>query len=189
MVYSNSGENARMGAWRYMQKKFGYSDGYGDVRYTFFIYNGTKEELIGLKDYNALDSYISGMPDARSIYPVDLKKEDSTLGLINNIGTKAHYYKNTTLDRIQKLKKTLKQGFSIGKQLNSRTTQPQMLLNFPHNRQMLRIQNNIMDIIPPTASETIFKGSTQWEVLKINGKMKFRTEEEIKTKYDCCHIF
>ena len=111
MVYSNSGENARMGAWRYMQKKFGYSDGYGDVRYTFFIYNGTKEELIGLKDYNALDSYISGMPDARSIYPVDLKKEDSTLGLINNIvGTKAQYYKNTTLDRIQKLKKNSKTG-------------------------------------------------------------------------------
>lgn len=122
MVYSNVGESNRMKAWRYMQNKFGYSNGYGDVRYTFFIYNGAQEELIKLKDYSALDSYISGMPDARSIYTVDLKDKDSTLELINNIGTKAQYYENTTLDRIQKLKKKLKTGTF---QLGNRPTQEQ----------------------------------------------------------------
>ena len=68
MVYSNVGESARFKLWRYMQSKFNSNQ----FRYTFFIYNGAKEELIKLKDYNALDSYISGMPDARSIFPIDL---------------------------------------------------------------------------------------------------------------------
>lgn len=114
MVYSNSGENARMGAWRYMIDKFGNNT---SLRYTFFIYNGVREELIKLKDYNALDSYISGMPDARSIYPINLKDRNFTSQIF--LDTFKEVYRdfpaNRTLERIQKLKKKLQNGvFQLG---------------------------------------------------------------------------
>lgn len=109
MVYSNSGENARIGAWRYMIDKFGNNT---SLRYTFFIYNGVREELIKLKDYNALDSYISGMPDARSIYPINLKDRNFTSQIF--LDTFKEVYRdfpaNRTLERIQKLKKNSKTG-------------------------------------------------------------------------------
>ena len=114
MVYSNSGENARMGAWRYMIDKFGNNT---SLRYTFFIYNGVREELIKLKDYNALDSYISGMPDARSIYPINLKDRNFTSKIF--LDTFKEVYRdfpaNRTLERIQRLKKKLQNGvFQLG---------------------------------------------------------------------------
>ena len=114
MVYSNVGESARFKLWRYMQSKFNSNQ----FRYTFFIYNGAKEELIKLKDYNALDSYISGMPDARSIFPIDLNGKNTKIisNFVNNFGEQRDdLNENQTLGRIQKLKKKLQNGaFRLG---------------------------------------------------------------------------
>lgn len=114
MVYSNVGESARFKLWRYMQSKFNSNQ----FRYTFFIYNGAKEELIKLKDYNALDSYISGMPDARSIFPIDLNGKNTKIisNFVNNFGEQRDALnENQTLGRIQKLKKKLQNGaFRLG---------------------------------------------------------------------------
>ena len=114
MVYSNVGESARFKLWRYMQSKFNSNQ----FRYTFFIYNGAREELIKLKDYNALDSYISGMPDARSIFPIDLNGKNTKIisNFVNNFGEQRDALnENQTLGRIQKLKKKLQNGvFQLG---------------------------------------------------------------------------
>ena len=114
MVYSNVGESARFKLWRYMQSKFNSNQ----FRYTFFIYNGAKEELIKLKDYNALDSYISGMPDARSIFPIDFNGKNTKIisNFVNNFGEQRDdLNENQTLGRIQKLKKKLQNGaFRLG---------------------------------------------------------------------------
>lgn len=109
MVYSNSGESARSKAWRYMIDKFGNNT---SLRYTFFIYNGAREELIKLKDYNVLDSYISGMPDARSIYPINLKDRNFTSQIFLNAFKEVYidFPANRTLERIQRLKKKLQNG-------------------------------------------------------------------------------
>ncbi len=121
MVYSNFGESARFELWRYMQNKFDTKQ----FRYLFFIYNGAKEELIKLKDYNALDSYISGMPDARSIHPIDLNGKNTKIisNFVNNFGEQRDALnENQTLGRIQKLKKKLQNGaFRLG----NRPTQEQ----------------------------------------------------------------
>lgn len=114
MVYSNSGESARSKAWRYMIDKFGNNT---SLRYTFFIYNGAREELIKLKDYNVLDSYISGMPDARSIYPINLKDRNFTSQIFLNAFKEVYrdFPANRTLERIQRLKKKLQNGaFRLG---------------------------------------------------------------------------
>jgi len=50
-----------------------------------------------------------------------------------------------------------------------------------------------MNIVPPTTLETIFKGPINLEITRGNGKLNIQAtileNEEIKEKYDCCHIF
>ena len=196
MVYSTNSEDGRMKMWYYLLAKYGRGQGFVPRQF-FPIYNGTEKGLKNQSDYIQLNNYISRMPDARSIYAIDLNDKNATLQPIIEAmnGTASLFAENECLDKVEALKKkkTTKRGLSIGKQPNSRTIQNQMLLNQFHNQQRPRIQNNIMNIIPPTTLETIFKGPINLEITRGNGKLNIQAtimeNEEIKAKYDCCHIF
>lgn len=117
MVYSTNGEDGRMKMWHYLMGK--YSRGNKFIPRQFFpIYNGTEKSLKNQSDYIQLNNYVSGMPDARSIYAINLNDENATLQPIIepiNYELASVFSKENTIWKIETLKKKLQNGvFRLG---------------------------------------------------------------------------
>lgn len=112
MVYSANGEDGRMKMWHYLMGK--YSRGNKFIPRQFFpIYNGTEKSLKNQSDYIQLNNYVSGMPDARSIYAINLNDENATLQpIIESINYElaSVFSKENTIWKIETLKKKLQNG-------------------------------------------------------------------------------
>jgi hypothetical protein len=112
MVYSTNGEDGRMKMWHYLMGK--YSRGNKFIPRQFFpIYNGTEKSLKNQSDYIQLNNYVSGMPDARSIYAINLNDENATLQpIIESINYElaSVFSKENTIWKIETLKKKLQNG-------------------------------------------------------------------------------
>lgn len=112
MVYSINSEDGRIKMWYHLMNK--YSKGNKFIPRQFFpIYNGSEKNLKDQSNYIQLNNYISGMPDGRSIYAIDLNNKKATLQpVVEAIRELASVFsKENTIWKIEKLKeKKLKNG-------------------------------------------------------------------------------
>lgn len=117
MVYSTNSEDGRMKMWYYLLSKCGRGQGFVPRQF-FPIYNGTEKSLKNQSDYIQLNNYISRMPDARSIYAIDLNDKNATLQPIIEAmnGTASLFAENECLDKVEALKKKKLQNgvFQLG---------------------------------------------------------------------------
>ena len=114
MVYSTNSEDGRMKMWYYLLSKCGRSQGFVPRQF-FPIYNGTEKSLKDQSDYIQLNNYISRMPDARSIYAIDLNDKNATLQPIIEAtnGVADMMSKDNTSWKIETLKKVKAEGMSV----------------------------------------------------------------------------
>ncbi len=111
MVYSTNSEDGRMKMWYYLLAKYGRGQNF-TPRQFFPIYNGTEKSLKNQSDYIQLNNYVSGMPDGRSIYAIDLNDKNATLQPIIEAtnGVADMMSKDNTFWKIETLKKKLQNG-------------------------------------------------------------------------------